>query len=157
MSPRIFIHGLESGNQGTKSVYFREKFPDMIIPDFKGDLPTRMEKLNQVLSEKSDIIMVGSSFGGLMAVLFAMQEEARVKRIILLAPAINHLKDILKEEKMISLPVIMYHGSNDEVIPIAEVEPVAKRTFRSLSLHVVDDDHFLHNVFTNINWEILLD
>ena len=92
MAINIFIHGLESGNQGTKSLFFREKFPDMIIPDFKGDLATRMDKLNKVLKGRFDINMVGSSFGGLMAVLFAMQDETRLKRIILLAPAINHLK-----------------------------------------------------------------
>jgi predicted esterase len=157
MGSKIFIHGLESGNKGTKSVFFREKFPDMIIPDFKGDLPARMEKLHQVLEGKSDICIVGSSFGGLMAVLFAMQEESRVKRMVLLAPALNHLKSAVKEIRTISLPVVMYHGRNDEVIPLDEVETVAKKTFKSISLYVVDDDHFLHNTFKDIEWELLLD
>ena len=157
MAINIFIHGLESGNQGTKSLFFREKFPDMIIPDFKGDLATRMDKLNKVLKGRFDINMVGSSFGGLMAVLFAMQDETRLKRIILLAPAINHLKGAVKEVKILSLPVIMYHGKNDDVIPLEEVEHIAKNTFKLLSLHRVDDDHFLHKTFTDIDWELLLD
>ena len=71
MSVRIFIHGLESSNQGTKSIYFRERYPDMIIPHFTGDLKERLDKLGEILSGKSDIRLVGSSFGGLMASLFA--------------------------------------------------------------------------------------
>ena len=63
---RIFIHGLESSNKGTKSVFFREKFPDMIIPTFVGSLPERLSKLDGFLLGKSDIRVVGSSFGGLM-------------------------------------------------------------------------------------------
>ncbi len=82
----IFIHGLESSNKGTKSVFFREKFPAMIIPTFVGDLPERLSKLDSILSGKSEIRIVGSSFGGLMGVLFAMADESRVKHLTLLAP-----------------------------------------------------------------------
>jgi len=89
MINRIFIHGLESSNKGTKAVFFREKYPDMIIPTFTGNLPERMEKLNRLLSGRPDIRIVGSSFGGLMASLFAMENGSQVNRMILLAPAIN--------------------------------------------------------------------
>ncbi|NNG06539.1 MAG: hypothetical protein HKM90_02305, partial [Desulfobacteraceae bacterium] len=50
MPVKIFIHGLESSNQGTKGVFFKKKFPDMIIPNFPGSLQERMEKLNEILS-----------------------------------------------------------------------------------------------------------
>ncbi len=43
---KIFIHGWESSNQGTKSIFFRERYPDMIIPNFTGNLEQRMEKLD---------------------------------------------------------------------------------------------------------------
>ena len=89
MSFRIFIHGLESSNQGTKSVFFREKYPDMAIPYFTGSLDERMRSLRSVLFQKTGVILVGSSFGGLMATIFAMENEERVERMILLAPAIN--------------------------------------------------------------------
>ena len=156
MSVRIFIHGLESNNQGTKSVYFRERYPDMIIPHFTGDLKERLEKLGEILSGKSDIRLVGSSFGGLMASLFAMDTPHRVKRMTLLAPAINLKEFAPHEGKSISVPVWIFHGKDDQVIPLAEVEPIARKTFQDLSFQVVEDDHFLHKTFKTIDWESLL-
>ena len=87
MSFKIFIHGLESSNKGTKSVFFKERFPEMIIPHFTGDLQERMGNLDEILEDKSGIRLVGSSFGGLMAAIFAMENEPRVDKLILLAPA----------------------------------------------------------------------
>lgn len=156
MPVRIFIHGLDSSNQGTKSVFFREKYPDMIIPYFTGELQERMEKLKEILSGKSDIMLVGSSFGGLMTSLFAMENESKVKKMILLAPAINLIRFVNQDGKIISIPVWIYHGTDDNVIPIIEVESMAKKTFRNLSFHTVDDDHFLHKTFKTIDWDSLL-
>ena len=156
MPVRIFIHGLESSNQGTKSVFFRERYPDMIIPHFTGELQQRMEKLEGLLSGRSDIRLVGSSFGGLMASLFAMENESKVKKMILLAPAINLIRFAYQDSKIISVPVWIYHGTDDNVIPITEVEPIAKKTFCNLSFHAVDDNHFLHKIFKTIDWDGLL-
>ena len=156
MIPRIFIHGLESSNKGTKAVFFREKYPHMIIPTFTGNLPERMEKLNRILSGKSDIRIVGSSFGGLMAALFAMENESRVKRMILLAPAINMIRMAPQKQKKISVPVWIYHGRDDEVIPLADIDSVAKEIFKDLSFNIVNDDHFLHNTFKTMDWDDFL-
>jgi predicted esterase len=154
LSFRIFIHGLESGNQGTKSVFFREKYPDMVIPHFTGPLEERMRSLRRVLSQKTGIILVGSSFGGLMATIFAMENEERVERMILLAPAINLVE--FAGSKSIWVPVSIYHGTSDSVIPQNDVERVAKSVFRNLSFHAVEDDHYLHKTFKTIDWDRLL-
>ncbi len=153
---RIFIHGLESSNKGTKSVFFREKFPDMIIPTFVGTLPERLSKLDGILSGKSNIHIIGSSFGGLMGALFAMANEPRVKHLTLLAPAIHIISHAPQKLKKISIPVCIYHGTEDDVIPLGEVEKVAGEFFTSLTFHKVKDDHFLHKTFKTINWENLL-
>jgi len=156
MPTRIFIHGLESSNKGTKSVFFREIFPDMIIPHFTGDLRERMEKLDIILSGKSNIRLVGSSFGGLMATLFAIENESMVENMILLAPAINLMETSTHRSKKISVPVHIYHGKNDGVIPLDQVENMAREIFLNLSFHVAEDDHFLHKTFKTIDWEGLL-
>jgi len=156
MINRIFIHGLESSNQGTKAVFFREKYPDMILPTFEGPLPERMEKLDRVLSGRSEIRIVGSSFGGLMATLFAMDNASDVKRMILLAPAINMIEFAPQKKKKIVVPVHVYHGRDDEVIPLTAIEPIAKKIFEDLSLNIVEDDHFLHKTFKTLDWDALL-
>ena len=153
---RIFIHGLESSNKGTKSVFFREKFPSMIIPTFVGTLPERLLKLDDVLSGKSDIRIVGSSFGGLMGALFAMENENRVKNLILLAPAIHMIQHAPVKPRKISIPVSIYHGTEDQVIPLEDVENVTGDYFTNLKFHKVRDDHFLHRTFKTLDWETLL-
>jgi pimeloyl-ACP methyl ester carboxylesterase len=155
-SLRIFIHGLESSNQGTKAVYFREKFQGMLTPNFPGPLDERMAKLRAILSGQSDIIMVGSSFGGLMASIFAMENEPRVRRLVLLAPAINLMEFTPYREKKILMPVHIYHGRQDEVIPIEDVRSVSRQVFANLTFHAVDDDHYLHKTFETVEWVTLL-
>lgn len=156
MASRIFIHGLESGNQGTKSVYFRKHFPGMIIPLFTGDLDSRMAELRRVLAGETQIRLVGSSFGGLMATLFCLESPERVKRLILLAPALNLANRALFKDRTVSVPAWVYHGRQDEVIPLAEVESIASSLFEILSFNAVDDDHFLHKTFRTIDWSGLL-
>lgn len=156
MPLRVFLHGLESSNQGTKAVFFRERYPDMITPNFTGPLEERMARLREVLSDQTDFILVGSSFGGLMASLFAMDNDRSVMRMILLAPALNLLPFSGHEERPLSIPVWIYHGRQDTVIPLEAVEPVARRIFLRLSFHTVDDDHFLRRTFKAVEWDRLL-
>lgn len=151
----MFIHGLESSPQGTKAVFFREKYPDMIIPHFTGPLHERMEKLEAVLLDQSDISLVGSSFGGLMASMYTLEKEDRVKGLILLAPALNLMNSSYRKRKT-AVPARIYHGRQDEVIDINEVQRVAEGVFANLQFHVVDDDHFLHKTFKTIPWDTLL-
>ena len=156
MVTRIFLHGLESSNQGTKSNFFRRLYPDMLLPNFTGSLEERMKKLDGILSGKSGIRLVGSSFGGLMASIYAAENEPDVDCLVLLAPALNLLgfsKHILKR---VTIPVHIYHGTNDQVIPIKPVKRVAGKAFSNLNFHTVDDDHFLHKTFKTIDWKELL-
>ncbi|MBS1236989.1 MAG: esterase-like protein [Deltaproteobacteria bacterium] len=153
---RIFIHGLESNNQGTKAVYFRKNFPGMLTPNFPGSLDERMATLGALLSGKSDVVLVGSSFGGLMASIFAMENEQRMKRLILLAPAINLMEFSPYRERKLQLPVHLYHGRQDDVIPLEDVRRVARQVFSDLTFHAVDDDHYLHKTFEKIDWDALL-
>ena len=154
---RIFLHGLESSNQGAKSVFFRERYPDMRIPNFSGPLKDRMEKLEQELEGEADLRIVGSSFGGLMATLFALEHEPRVERLVLLAPAINLLREIPHGGNALSIPVWIFHGRDDEVIPIDDVRKEASRLFQDLRFHELDDDHSLHRRFTSLDWDALLE
>jgi len=148
----IFIHGQESSSQGNKAVFFRGLFPEMIIPDFVGDVSTRMSKLNEILIGKKGIIMIGSSLGGLIASLYAFQNQNRLKKLILLAPAIN-LPDFSPYLSIkLTLPVYIFHGENDEIIPLRPIQAIAEQVFPDLTFTVMDDDHRLSKTFTSIDW-----
>ena len=153
---RVFIHGLESSGQGTKGIYFRERYPDMIIEDYPGSFEERMLKLNKVLYDKKDLILVGSSYGGLMASVFTCTNEERVTRLILLAPALNLEEFDPYLNKTINVPVVVYHGKNDDVVPVAPVQNIARTVFGNISYHIIDDDHSLHSNFPTLDWDILL-
>ena len=84
----IFLHGLEGTSQGTKATLLRSLFPEMLTPDFRGSLEERMATLNPILGDQDVWTIVGSSFGGLMAALFACQRPAQVRKLVLMAPAL---------------------------------------------------------------------
>ncbi len=154
---RVFIHGLESTSQGTKGVFFRERYPDMIIEDFFGSFSQRMEKLEGLLARKNHLILVGSSFGGLMAAVYACRHEERIKKLILLAPAL-HLEPYQPYlQKKLYMPITIFHGWQDHVVPLATVQAIAERLFINHQFNAVEDDHFLHDAFATLEWDKLLD
>lgn len=153
----VFIHGLESTSQGTKAKYFRKAFPEMIIEDYTGDFQTRMNKLTHILEGKDNLILVGSSYGGLMAAQYARDHEAQVRKLILIAPALILEGFETAAAKPIKIPVVIYHGTRDDVVNPDEVKVVAGKAFANLDHHLVDDDHPLNNVFPQLNWSNLLE
>ncbi len=144
---KIFLHGLESSSKGTKALFFKERYPEMIVPDFKGDLDERMARLTTILSNKKNFLLIGSSFGGLMGALFALKHPERVRKLVLLAPALCFREYKLPDSEAIDVPVIIYHGNKDDVIPLDPVREIARKVFSNLIFHVVDDDHLLHKTF----------
>ena len=157
MKPKgAFIHGLESSSQGTKGVFFRERYPEMIIEDYFGSFSQRMEKLEEFLAGKDHLILVGSSFGGLMAAVYACLHEERVKKLILLAPALHSELYQPYLRKKLTMPITIFHGRQDQVVPLEKVWAVSEQLFMNLKFKVVEDDHFLHNTFPTLEWDILL-
>lgn len=151
----LFLHGLDSSSKGTKARYFRDKFPDMVIPDFDGSLEYRLQQLEADCKDFDNLIVIGSSFGGLMATCFAAENPERVKKLILLAPALNFPGFLVPHEK-ISAPTFLLIGKHDTVTPADDVLPLAERTFSHLQTHVVEDDHLLHHIFPTLNWQQLI-
>jgi alpha-beta hydrolase superfamily lysophospholipase len=152
----VFIHGLESTAQGTKGQFFRNFFPQMIIEDYSGDFATRMRKLNGLLSSKNDLILVGSSYGGLMAAQYSIDNGNKVKKMILLAPALNLMEFKPHVNTKLPLPVIIYHGTNDNIVDPYTVKTIALKYFSNLEHHLVEDDHPLHKTFLVLDWKNLL-
>ena len=160
MPSRVFIHGLESSGQGVKGAFFKEKYPDMIVEDFTGSFEERMARLNALLKNRDDLILVGSSYGGLMASVFACRTRNRtrkkIKKLVLLAPALNHMPSETRGRIKLDFPVTLYHGDRDNVVPPGPVYEIARKMFTDLTYHLVDDDHSLHRTFFTILWDELL-
>jgi pimeloyl-ACP methyl ester carboxylesterase len=153
---RVFIHGLESTSQGTKGAFFRERYPDMIIEDFFGSFAQRMGKLEGLLAGKNDLLLIGSSYGGLMAAVYACLHEERVKKLILLAPAL-HLEPYKPYlNKKLRMPIVIFHGLRDDVVPLASVRTIAERLFGNHTFNPLEDDHSLHDTFAALEWDALL-
>jgi pimeloyl-ACP methyl ester carboxylesterase len=153
---RVFIHGLESSSRGSKGAFFRERYPGMILEDFSGSFSQRMLSLEDLLAARSNLILVGSSYGGLMAAVYACLHEDRVKKLILLAPALHleSFKPYLR--KRLLMPVVIFHGLRDDVVPLATVREIVGQVFVNQTFNAVDDDHFLRKTFTALNWDTLL-
>ena len=153
----VFVHGLESTSQGNKAQYFRKSFPQMIIEDYTGDFQTRMKKLTTLLEGKNKLIIVGSSYGGLMAAQYAVEHPEKVKKLILIAPAL--ILEGFEEgaSKPLEMPVVIYHGTHDDVVSPNEVKRIAEKVFTHLEHHLVDDDHPLNTVFPTLDWSHLLE
>jgi pimeloyl-ACP methyl ester carboxylesterase len=153
----IFIHGLESTGRGFKATLLRSIFPEMLTPDFTGFLEERMEQLFPILGDQDNWTIVGSSYGGLMAALFACQRPAQVRKLVLLAPALILPQFADQPPEPVLTPTIIFHGKHDRVVPPEPVRRLAEQVFTNLDYRQVDDDHALHNTVQLLDWPELLE
>ncbi|MFX1450439.1 MAG: alpha/beta fold hydrolase [Promethearchaeota archaeon] len=146
----IFIHGLISSGQGFKGNFFRKILASCLTPDFVGTEEEKIIQLEEILTNKEPWIIIGSSYGGFMGTLYTCQYSNRVTLLILLAPVLTHPK--LNSCRSVDVPVILYHGKNDNIVPIEATRKRAEELFPNLTYHLVDDDHMLHATVKSIDW-----
>ena len=157
-SSLIYLHGLESDSNSGKARQFREWFPGMLTPDFKGSFEQRMSQLQPILGDSRDWTIIGSSFGGLMGTVFTCKNPTQVRKLILLAPALlRESFGSYLELRPVSVPVTVIHGTMDDVVPLEPARGVAQSLFTNLQYIVVDDDHRLHKTLHELDWKIILD
>jgi len=157
ISRLMYIHGSESDSHSGKARQFREWFPGMVTPDFKGSFDERMSQLRNILSDKTNWTLIGSSYGGLMATVFALDHETQLRKLILLAPALT-LEPLafLPKPSLISIPTVLIHGTLDTVVPFEPVRLIAEQLFTDLTIHIVQDDHRLHKTANEMDWKSIL-
>ena len=154
----IYLHGSESDSNSGKARQFREWFPDMLTPDFKGSFNERMSQLDSILSDKTDWTLIGSSFGGLMGTVFTLEHPTQVRKLILLAPALTLEPFVSRSElKPISVPTIVVHGTLDTVVPLEPVREMVQKLFTNVKYYVVEDDHRLHKSVHELDWNSILE
>ena len=153
----IYLHGLESDSNSGKARLFREWFPGMLTPDFKGSFEDRMSQLVPILSDKIDWTLIGSSFGGLMGTVFTCAHPTQVRKLVLLAPALlrEQFASYLDLEP-VSVPTVVIHGTLDTVVPLEPVREIAQKLFTNLTYHIVEDDHRLGKSVHELDWKEIL-
>ncbi|MEA3334378.1 MAG: YqiA/YcfP family alpha/beta fold hydrolase [Chloroflexota bacterium] len=150
----LFIHGLMGSSQGYKATLLRQAFPDMLIPDFPGEFDQRMVKLSQVIGTTTGWTLIGSSLGGLMATEYAIHQSRQVEKLVLFAPALPWLPN--GHRHSVEIPTIIFHGRQDEVVPLQSTQEIARQIFENLSFNIVDDDHGMGKTVENLDWLALL-
>ncbi len=154
-STLFFLHGLESSSQGRKGRWFQQRFPQMIIGDYRGSINERMKTLTRRCHPFDRLILIGSSFGGLMAVNYAIAHPEKCKKLILLAPALNFDGFVLPQEKC-SIPTVLISGEHDSITPHSIVIPLAQRCLSNLETILYNDDHMLARTFPELDWSQLI-
>lgn len=150
-----FLHGLESSPEGTKGRLIRSRYPDAVIPALTPDLSERIKRIETELDRPC--VMVGSSLGGLTALIYSNRHPEMVKAMVLMAPAVGRVIEDLYDAPAFEafgslavppgIPAAIVAGARDEVIPLEDVKALYERSADKdrVRLIIRDDDHNLHN------------
>ena len=145
----IWAHGLWGSPNGSKVTAIRESGIEVISPDFNNmELGERIDILNELVS-KEEVVLAGSSYGGLACALVAQQHPKQIKGMLLLAPAL-HLPETPNDvpEDLVApnnLPITIIHSTTDEIVPISASQDYIGRSGTNINLIKVEDSHVLEN------------
>lgn len=148
----LFLHGLESGPNGTKAQWLRGRYgaacPQLATSTFPAALAGGRAA---VLAERPDVI-VGSSFGGAVAVAL-LQDGAWAGPTVLIAPAAGKLglPDVLPAGPR----VVILHGDADDVVPIADSRRLAANPGVDLRV-IAGGDHRLNRILDDGTLAVVL-
>ncbi|MBT6502577.1 MAG: alpha/beta fold hydrolase [Deltaproteobacteria bacterium] len=164
MPTLMFLHGMESSPLGTKSQFIKSHYPDSLIPELSPDIHERKSVIEKIV--KKSVRIVGSSLGGLSALLYAMSFPERVEGMILIAPAVGFFDQTVFNENDKALirqtcipagiPCTVMIGKKDDVIPQADIEAMIARSPDQGIIKVIkqDDDHTLNQSLDLLLMEI---
>jgi pimeloyl-ACP methyl ester carboxylesterase len=144
----VFSHGKESGPWGRKisalADVARSEGYEAHSVDYRGleDPRQRAATLVEFCQELAgDLVLVGSSLGGYVAVASASMLHAR--GVFLMAPAL-YLQGLPElRHPALDCPAALVHGWRDEVVPYEHSVRFAQE--HRAALHLLESDHNLHN------------
>lgn len=140
----LFMHGLESSPQGNKALYLARHFEAHTPAMDTGDFQACLAQQTAAIAEFRPDVVIGSSFGGALAVLMLVR-GAWTGPTLLLAQASARFDPTL--ELPADVPVLLVHGTRDDVIDIEGSRRLARTgTPERVRLVEVDDGHRLESL-----------
>jgi pimeloyl-ACP methyl ester carboxylesterase len=160
MARIVFLHGLEGSSTGQKPTWLKSHGHTVVAPTLDtraliawlsthpgGPSTAPMSTVAsprtaalEAITEFRPEVVVGSSFGGGLAML--LQQEGKYRGpLVLLAPAGAKLFGI--QTLTTTAPVAVLHGRADEVVPVQDSIALAAGAHGDVTLRLVDDDHRL--------------
>jgi hypothetical protein len=141
----LFFHGRESGPAGTKAAWLRERF-GAVTPQLEslGEVEDALPAARQALREVQPEVVVGSSFGGAVAVALLREGLIRVP-VVLIAPAARRLgvPNAFPE----GARAVILHGELDDLVPLEDSVALARTGGPGVELQVVaGGDHRLNEI-----------
>jgi pimeloyl-ACP methyl ester carboxylesterase len=143
----VWAHGLWGTQTHSKVTALRASGIEVISPDFNEmELVDRVELLKETI-DIGDVVLAGSSWGGLACALTAQEKPEKLRGLLLLAPALDHPEhpnDV--PEKLIapnSVPVTIIHSTTDDIVPISASKDYIERSGDNVQLIEVEDSHVL--------------
>ena len=140
----IWAHGLWGSPNGSKITAIRDSGIEVISHDFND-------------MEVGNVVLAGSSWGGLACALAAQRKSDKLKGLLLLAPALhypeppnNNPEDLVAPKEV---PVTIIHSIEDDIVPISASKDYIKRSGNNIKLIEVKDNHVLENSIELIIFE----
>lgn len=143
----VWAHGLEGSPQGTKVQALRAAGYDVAAADYNGLTLLERVALLERETEGGDVLLAGSSYGGLTAAVVAARHPGRFAGLLLCAPALAlkepPVDDVEAHRAPPGLPTVVIHGTQDTICPLDASRGYAERSGEHVELWVVDDGHRL--------------
>jgi len=144
----LFSHGKESGPWGSKIRRLADAATSLGFEveslDYTGiDNPdARVQVLeNRMTAEAEPVVLVGSSMGGYVSTVVAMNRP--IAGLFLLAPALYMPGYAVQDYAPLPCPITIIHGWQDAVIPWTHSIRFAER--HQANLHLLNGDHRLND------------
>ncbi len=134
-----FIHGLESSPTSRKARVLAQHFDAETLAMDTSDFESCVKLHAAHLAARRVDVLVGSSFGGAVA-LALVQRELWPGPTLLLAQA--GLRYGLQPQVPGGVPMLLVHATEDDVVPVTDSREIAA-TNPSARLIEIDDDHAL--------------
>lgn len=126
----VWLHGLEGSPTGYKATQLRARGWDLLAPDCRGQrLAERIHTAEQALAPLDEVVLIGSSYGGLAAAWIGSQRP--LAGLLLLAPALHHAEPpVTAPDSLVipsTTPTHVVHGTDDTIVPVQVSRDLAAR------------------------------